>query len=168
MQAKNSPFSLKTMLNSYTNGEEHLQVTAKISRDVCLNAQDGVKCLIVQFRKHFQFNTSWGKEQKLHFYPSKWCLFKNFKHVDNVLWPYLHFQVPHFKPSQVLLHAPLSQLHIFSLIIHSVLPYSSGCRDAHLITDNLQGPHTCRNLTLPPPSGSSASCFSARAGTLRS
>lgn len=32
MQAKNSPFSLKTMLNSYTNGEEHLQVTAKISR----------------------------------------------------------------------------------------------------------------------------------------
>lgn len=167
MQAKNSPFSLKTMLNSYTNGEEHLQVTAKISRDICLNAQDGAKCLIVQFRKHFQFNTSWGKEQKLHFYPSKCCLFKNFKHVDNVLWPYLHFQVPHFKPSQVLLHAPLptSYLLFDNPLSAALLKWVQRCPSDH---GQPAGPYTCRNLTLPPPSGSSASCFSARAGTLRS
>lgn len=151
MQAKDSPLSLKTMLHSYRNGEEHLQVTAKISRDICLNAQDGVKCLIFQSRKHLlQFNTSWGKEQKLHFYPSKCYLIKNFKHVDNVLWPYIFTSnSPIWSPLRHFF-VPSSQLHVFSLIIHSALPYASGCRAAHPIMVNLQGPHTWRNLTPPP------------------
>lgn len=92
------------------------------------------KVLNSQFRKHLlQFNTSWGKEQKLHFYPSKCCLFKNFKHVDNVLWPYLHFQVPHFKPSQALLHAPLpaSYLLFDNPLSAALLKWVQSCPSGH-------------------------------------
>lgn len=124
---------------------------AKISRDICLNAQDGVKCLIVSSGSICS-NSTLHEERNKNFTStpqnavflrtsSMWTMYcdRIFTSKSPISSPLRHFFMP------------LSQLHIFSLIIHSVLPHSSGCRAAHLVMDNLQGRTPGDTwLSLPP------------------